>query len=119
MLSYKYDLSAMEQTKLDALIDGKDMENKVVLLVCGEFEIVDKTMFDKMNEQVFEFEEDACEVVSDIHFCELLKVYADCATLIFADNTIHHVDMHLAICIYIMENLMRLFLTSRQSHDIV
>ena len=57
-------------------------------------------LFDKMNYQIFEFEEDAGEVVSDIHFCELLKVYADCATLIFADNTIHHVDMHLAICIY-------------------
>ena len=100
MLSYKNDLSTMEQTKLDTLIDGVDMANKVALLVSEEFEIVDKTMFDKMNEQVFEFEEDAGEVVSDIHFCELLKVYADCATLKFADNTIHHVDMHLAICIY-------------------
>ena len=100
MLSYKNDLSSAEQTKLDALLADVDITNKVVLLVTEEFEIVDKTMFDKMNEQVFEFEEDAGEVVSDIHFCELLKVYADCATLIFADNTVHHVDMHLAICIY-------------------
>lgn len=100
MLSYKNDLSSAEQTKLDALIADKDMENKVVLLVTEEFEIVDKTMFDKMNEQVFEFEEDAGEVVSDIHFCELLKVYADCATLIFRDNTVYHVDTRLAICIY-------------------
>lgn len=100
MLSYKNDLSSAEQTKLDALIADKDMTNKVVLLVTEEFEIVDKEMFDKMNTQIFEFEEDAGDVISDIHFCELLKVYADCATLIFADNTIHHVDMHLAICIY-------------------
>ena len=100
MLSYKNDLSSAEQTKLDALLADVDITNKVVLLVTEEFEIVDKTMFDKMNKQVFEFEEDAGEIVSDIHFCELLKVYADCATLIFADNTVHHVDIHLAICIY-------------------
>ncbi len=100
MLSYKNDLSKEEQTKLDALIADKDMENKVVLLIDEEFEIVDKEMYNKMNTQIFEFEEDAGEIISDIHFCELLKVYADCATLIFADNTIHHVDMHLAICIY-------------------
>ena len=93
-------LSLAEQTKLDTLIGGVDMANKVALLVCEEFEIVDKTMFDKMNEQVFEFEEDAGEIVSDIYYCELLKMYADCATLIFADNTVHHVDIHLAICIY-------------------
>lgn len=78
----------------------KYMENKVVLLVDEEFEIVDKTMFDKMTKEVFEFEEDAGDVISDIYYCELLKMYADCATLIFADNTIHHVDIHLAICIY-------------------
>lgn len=95
-----YDLSLTEQTKLDALIADKDMTNKTVLLVCEEFEIVDKTMFDKMNEQVFEFEEDAGEIISDIWYCELLKMYADCATLIFANNTVYHVDMHLAICIY-------------------
>ena len=100
MLSYKNDLSLAEQTKLIALMVEKDMENKVVLLVDEEFEIVDKTMFDKMNKEVFEFEEDAGEVISDIHFCELLKVYADCATLIFSDNTVYHVDIHLAICIY-------------------
>ena len=100
MLSYKNDLSTMEQTKLDTLIDGVDMANKVALLVSEEFEIVDKTMFDKMNEQVFEFEEDAGEIISDIYFCELLGVYANCATLIFADNTVHYVDIHLAICIY-------------------
>ena len=100
MLSYIDDLSTMEQTKLDALIADKDMENKVVLLIDEEFEIVDKEMFNKMNTQIFEFEEDAGEVVSDIHFCELLKVYADCATLIFSDNTVYHVDIHLAICIY-------------------
>lgn len=100
MLSYKNDLSSAEQTKLDALIADKDMENKVVLLIDEEFEIVDKTMFDKMNEQVFEFEEDAGEIVSDIWHCELLKMYADCATLIFSDNTVYHVDIHLAICIY-------------------
>ena len=100
MLSYKYDLSLAEQTKLDALIADEDMTNKVVLYVNDEFEIVNKELFDKMNYQVFEFEEDAGEIISDIHFCELLKVYADCATLIFADSTVHHVDMHLAICIY-------------------
>ena len=100
MLSYKNDLSLAEQTKLDSLIDGVDMANKVALLVSEEFEIVDKTMFDKMNEQVFEFEEDAGEIVSDIYYCELLKMYADCATLIFSDNTVYHVDIHLAICIY-------------------
>lgn len=100
MLSYIDDLSKEEQTKLDALIADKDMENKVILLVTEEFEIVDKEMFNKMNTQIFEFDEDAGDVISDIHFCELLKLYADCATLIFADNTIHHVDMHLAICIY-------------------
>ena len=100
MLSYKNDLSLAEQTKLDALLADEDMTNKVVLLVTEEFEIVDKEMFNKMNTQIFEFDEDAGEVISDIHFCELLKVYADCATLIFADNTVHHVDMHLAICIY-------------------
>ena len=100
MLSCKNDLSSAEQTKLDTLIDGVDMANKVALLVSEEFEIVDKTMFDKMNEQVFEFEEDAGEILSDFHYCDLLKLYADCATLKFADNTIYHVDMHLAICIY-------------------
>ena len=100
MLSYKNDLSLAEQTKLDALIADEDMTNKVILYVNDEFEIVDKEMFNKMNTQIFEFDEDAGEIISDIHFCELLKVYADCATLIFADNTIHHVDMHLAICIY-------------------
>ena len=100
MLSYKNDLSLAEQTKLDALLADEDMENKVVLLVDEEFEIVNKTMFDKMNEQVFEFEEDAGEIVSDIYYCELLKMYADCATLIFSDNTVYHVDIHLAICIY-------------------
>ena len=100
MLSYKNDLSSAEQTKLDALLADVDITNKVVLLVTEEFEIVDKEMFNKMNTQIFEFEEDAGEVVSDIHFCELLKVYADCATLIYADNTVHHVDIHLAICIY-------------------
>ena len=100
MLSYKNDLSSSEQTKLDALLADEDMTNKVVLYVNDEFEIVNKELFDKMNYQVFEFDEDAGEVISDIHFCELLKVYADCATLIFADNTVHHVDMHLAICIY-------------------
>lgn len=100
MLSYKYDLSTTEQTKLDTLIDGVDMANKVILLVDEEFEIVDKEMYNKMNTQIFEFEEDAGEIISDIYYCDLLKLYADCATLIFADNTIHHVDMHLAICIY-------------------
>ena len=100
MLSYRNDLSKEEQTKLDALIADKDMENKVALLVSEEFEIVDKTMFDKMNEQVFEFEEDAGEIVSDIWHCELLNLDADCATLIFRDNTVYHVDVQLAICIY-------------------
>ena len=100
MLSYKYDLSSAEQTKLAALIADEDMTNKVVLLVTEEFEIVDKEMYNKMNTQIFEFEEDAGEIISDIYYCDLLKLYADCATLIFADNTIHHVDMHLAICIY-------------------
>ena len=100
MLSYKNDLSLAEQTKLDALLADEDMTNKVVLLVTEEFEIVDKEMFNKMNTQIFEFDEDAGEVISDIHFCELLKVYADCATLIFSDNTVYHVDIHLAICIY-------------------
>ena len=101
MLSYKYDLSLTEQTKLDALIDGMDMANKVILLVDEEFEIVDKYMFNKMNYQVFEFEEDSDgDIVTDIWYCELLKQWASCATLIFADNTVYHVDMHLAICIY-------------------
>ena len=100
MFSYKNDLSLAEQTKLDALLADKDMTNKVVLFVDEEFEIVDKTMFDKMNEQVFEFEEDAGEIVSDIWHCELLNLDADCATLIFRDNTVYHVDTHLAICIY-------------------
>lgn len=100
MLSYKNDLSSAEQTKLDALIADEDMTNKVILLVTEEFEIVDKEMFDKMNTQIFEFEEDAGEIVSDIYYCELLKMYADCATLIFSDNTVYHVDIHLAICIY-------------------
>ena len=100
MLSYMNDLTKDEQTKLDALIADMDMTNKAVLLVCEEFEIVDKTMFSKMNERVFEFEEDAGEIVSDIWYCELLKMYANCATLIFRDNTVYHVDMHLAICIY-------------------
>ena len=100
MLSYKYDLSLAEQTKLDTLIADEDMTNKVVLYVNDEFEIVNKELFDKMNYQVFEFEEDAGEIVSDIYYCELLKMYADCATLIFADNTTYHVDVQLAICIY-------------------
>ena len=100
MLSCKYDLSLAEQTKLDALIADEDMTNKAVLLVTEEFEIVDKEMFNKMNTQIFEFEEDAGEIVSDIYYCELLKMYADCATLIFSDNTVYHVDIHLAICIY-------------------
>ena len=100
MLSYKNDLSLAEQTKLDALLADEDMTNKVVLLVTEEFEIVDKEMFNKMNTQIFEFEEDAGEIVSDIYYCELLKMYADCATLIFSDNTVYHVDIHLAICIY-------------------
>ena len=99
MLSYKYDLSLTEQTNLDALIANEDMTNKVVLYVNEEFEIVNKEMFDKMNYQVFEFEDDAGEIISDIYFCELLGVYADCATLIFADNTTYHVDVQLAICI--------------------
>ena len=100
MLSYKNDLSLAEQTKLDALLADEDTTNKVVLLVTEEFEIVDKYMFNKMNEQVFEFEEDAGEIVSDIWHCELLNLDADCATLIFRDNTVYHVDTHLAICIY-------------------
>lgn len=100
MLSYKYDLSLIEQTKLDALIDGKDMENKVILLIDDEFEIVNKEMFDKMNYQVFDFEMDAGETVKDFNFCELTKQYAGCGTLIFDDNTVYHVDMQLAICIY-------------------
>ena len=100
MLSYKNDLSLAEQTKLDALIADEDMTNKVVLLVTEEFELVDKEMFNKMNTQIFEFDEDAGEIISDIHYCDLLKLYADCATLIFADNTVHHVNIHLAICIY-------------------
>ena len=100
MLSYKYDLSLAEQTKLDTLIADEDMTNKVVLYVNDEFEIVNKELFDKMNYQVFEFEEDAGEIVSDIWHCELLNMDADCATLIFRDNTVYHVDTHLAICIY-------------------
>ena len=100
MLSYKYDLSLTEQTNLDALIADVDITNKVVLYVNEEFEIVNKQLFDKMNYQVFEFEEDAGEIISDIYFCGLLGVYADCATLIFADNTTYHVDVQLAICIY-------------------
>ena len=100
MLSYKNDLSLAEKTKLDALIADEDMTNKAVLLVNAEFEIVDKEMFNKMNTQIFESEEDAGEVISDIYYCDLLKLYADCATLIFADNTVHHVDIHLAICVY-------------------
>ena len=100
MLSYKNDLSSAEQTKLDALLADVDMTNKVVLLVTEEIEIVDKEMFNKMNTQIFEFEEDAGEIVSDIYYCDLLKLYADCATLIFADNTVYNVDVQLAICIY-------------------
>lgn len=100
MLSYKYDLSLTEQTNLDALIADEDMTNKVVLYVNDEFEIVNKELFDKMNYQIFEFEEDAGEIISDINFCELLGMYADCATLIFSDNTAYHVDVQLAICIY-------------------
>ena len=100
MLSYKYDLSLAEQTKLDALIADEDMTNKGILLVDEEFEIVDKYMFNKMNEQVFEFEEDAGQIVKDIWHCELTNLDADCATLIFRDNTVYHVDTHLAICIY-------------------
>ena len=100
MLSYKNDLSLAEKTKLDALIADEDMTNKAVLLVTEEFEIVDKEMFNKMNTQIFEFDEDAGEIISDILYCDLLKLYADCATLIFADNTTYHVDVQLAICIY-------------------
>ena len=100
MLSYKHDLSSAEQTKLDALIADEDMTNKVVLLVTEEFEIVDKEMYNKMNTQIFEFEEDAGEIISDIYYCDLLKLYADCATLIFSDNTVYHIDMQLAIAIY-------------------
>ena len=100
MLSYKYNLSLAEQTKLDTLIADEDMTNKVILYVNDEFEIVNKELFDKMNYQVFEFDEDAGEIISGIHYCDLLKLYADCATLTFADSTVHHVDIHLAICIY-------------------
>ena len=100
MLSYEHDLSLTEKKKLIALMAEKYMENKAVLLVNEEFEIVDKEMFNKMNTQIFEFEEDAGEIVSDIYYCELLKMYADCATLIFSDNTVYHVEVHLAICIY-------------------
>ena len=100
MLSYKYDLSLAEQTKLDALIADMDIENKVVLLVCEEFEIVDKEMFDKMNKEVFEFEEDFGEIVADIDYCALLKQWTKCATLTFKDNTVYRVDIHLAICMY-------------------
>lgn len=101
MLSYKNDLSAIEQTKLDALIDDKDMTNKVALLVDEEFEIVNKEMFDKMNKEVFTFEEDSDgDIVTDIHYCELLKQWASCATLLFSNNTVYFVDVHLAICIY-------------------
>ena len=99
MLSYKYDLSLAEQTRLDTLIADEDMTNKVVLYVNDDFEIVNKDMFNKMNYQVFEFKEEAGEVISDIQYCDLLKLYSDCATLIFEDNTVHHVDIHLAICI--------------------
>lgn len=94
------DLTKAEQTKLDVLIADKDMANKVILLVDEEFEIVDKYMFNKMNCQVFEFEEDAGQIVEDIWHCELTNLDADCATLIFRDNTVYHVDTHLAICIY-------------------
>lgn len=66
MLSYMNDLTKAEQTKLDVLIADKDMANKVILLVDEEFEIVDKYMFNKMNCQVFEFEEDAGQIVEDI-----------------------------------------------------
>ena len=100
MLSYKYDLSLAEQTNLDTLIADEDMTNKVVLYVNNDFEIVDKGMFNKMNYQVFEFKEDAGEIISDVRYCDLLKLYTECATLIFADNTVHHVNIHLAICIY-------------------
>ena len=58
MLSYKHDLSLTEQTNLDALLADEDMTNKVVLYVNEEFEIVNKELFNKMNYQVFEFEED-------------------------------------------------------------
>ena len=102
MLSYQQDLTSAEQKKLTALMAEKCMENgeKVVLLINEEFEIVDKTMFDKMNKEVFEFKEEAGEIVSDIQYCALLKMYSDCATLIFSDNTVYHVEVHLAICIY-------------------
>ena len=100
MLSYKHDLSLTEQKKLIALMAEKYMENKAVLLIGEEFEIVDKEMFDKMNCQVFDFEEDAGQIVTDIWHCELTNLDADCATLIFRDNTVYHVDTHLAICIY-------------------
>lgn len=101
MLSYKYDLSLTEQTKLDALIDGKDMETKVVLLVDEEFEIVNKEMFDRMNKQAFGFEVGSDgDIITDIHYCELLKRWASCATLTFSDNTVSFVDVHLAVCIF-------------------
>ena len=100
MLSYKNDLSLAEQTKLDALLADVDITNKVVLLFTEEFEIVDQEMFNKMKTQIFEFEEDAGEVISDIYYCDLLKLYADCATVNIRDNTVYHVDIHLAICIY-------------------
>ena len=101
MLSYMNDLTASEQTKLDALIEEKDMINKVILLVDEEFEIVNKEMFDKMIREVFTFEEDFDgDIVTDIYYCELFKQWASCATITFADNTVYHVDMHLAICIY-------------------
>lgn len=78
-----------------SLIENGTKQNEITIA-----DIVDKEMFDKMNTQIFEFEEDAGEIVSDIYYCELLKMYADCATLIFSDNTVYHVDIHLAICIY-------------------
>ena len=70
MLSYKYDLSLTEQTNLDTLIADEDMTNKVVLYVNEEFEIVNKELFDKMNYQVLEFDEDAGEIISDSCCCE-------------------------------------------------
>ena len=95
------DLTKAEQTKLDALIADKDMANKVVLLINDEFEIVNKDMFNKMNGQLFVFEEYFNGgIVKDIHYCELLEQFASCATLIYPDDTAHHVDIYLAICIY-------------------